>query len=354
MSTGVILLALCSVSPTSAVTGSCGPVATPAKDFTRQHIVPGTYHLVLVATGGPKKGASVEGELWLAPTSPGDISPRTGKKASPGESLAEVPLFGSANIDYSAVGAPVWEPTTSRDPIFPGVLVRVTDWEGVFRQPVVVIGSEGNRRDGTVTKDGSGIGLTVQQITEAGFAGTWDAWGRKLGGKGYFCANRIKGLDEPAEKEPVFRKSPLFQLQVDRYGPVEIGMTPEEAFAKLGAALPDAFYDDEDEDCYYTSPYVGDDFAFMVVKGRIARIDVFLAGIESEGGIRIGDSEEAVRRAFPGRVKEEPHPYLDEEGKYLIVETKPGFAFVFETDKGKVTTFRSGELEAVLAIEGCL
>ncbi|HJX32198.1 MAG TPA: hypothetical protein VJ624_10170, partial [Thermodesulfobacteriota bacterium] len=66
------------------------------------------------------------------------------------------------------------------------------DFKGIKNQPVVVIGSVGNRRDGGRVLDGSGIGLFVQEITpKDGFAGDWDAWGIVAGDKGYFCAQRI-------------------------------------------------------------------------------------------------------------------------------------------------------------------
>ena len=92
----------------------------------------------------------------------------------------------------------------------------------------------------------------------------------------------------------------------------------------------------------------------MVEDGRITRIDIISAKISSEKGIHIGDSEKAVKKAFPGKVKEEQHPYMEEDGKYLIVETKAGFGFIFETMHGKITTFRSGRLSSVRYIEGCL
>lgn len=146
------------------------------------------------------------------------------------------------------------------------------------------------------------------------------------------------------------------RLNVDRYGPVVIGMTPQEASKKLGISMIPAEQPSEDElSCYYVYPDGKfDDMGFMVQGGRITRIDVYSNRISSTGGICIGDEEDAVKKAFPGKVKEEIHPYLDEEGKYLIVETKSGFAFIFETHNGRITSFRSGRLSSVKYIEGCL
>jgi hypothetical protein len=147
-----------------------------------------------------------------------------------------------------------------------------------------------------------------------------------------------------------------YQLQVDRYGPVVIGMTPVDASAKLNTPLSPAVPPDaEGQACYYAYPNGNfDDIGFMIEDGRITRIDVYSKKISSVGDIHIGDSEKSVKKIFPGKVKEEMHPYLGKEGKYLIVKIKPGFAFVFETERGKITTFRSGRVSSVKYIEGCL
>lgn len=145
------------------------------------------------------------------------------------------------------------------------------------------------------------------------------------------------------------------QLSVDRYGPAVIGMTPQEASKKVGISLIPAEQPSADElSCYYVYPDGKfDDMGFMVEDGRITRIDVYSKKVSVVGGIRIGDLEGTVKKAFSGKVKEEIHPYIGEEGKYLIVETKKGFAFIFETNNGKITSFRSGRLSPVKYIEGC-
>jgi hypothetical protein len=147
-----------------------------------------------------------------------------------------------------------------------------------------------------------------------------------------------------------------YLLQADRLGPVSIGLTPTEASAKMGIHLEtSASPDEEEQSCYYVSPQgYSKDIGFMVEEGCITRIDIISRRIASVRGIRVGNSENAVKRAFPGMVKEEPHPYLEEDGKYLVIEIKPGFGFIFETLQGKITSFRSGRLSSVRYIEGCL
>lgn len=147
-----------------------------------------------------------------------------------------------------------------------------------------------------------------------------------------------------------------YQLQIDRFGPVIVGMTPKEASAKLGIPIAPIDPPDEDESaCFYIFPKgMSADIGFMVEEGRITRIDILSKRISSMNGIRIGDSENSVRKAFSGKFKEEVHPYLGKEGKYLIIEPTPGFGFIFETDKGIITFFRSGKMKSVQYIEGCL
>lgn len=145
------------------------------------------------------------------------------------------------------------------------------------------------------------------------------------------------------------------QLQVDRIGPIVIGMTAKEASAKSGLSLKETEPSDSgNEACYYVYPdgKYGD-VGFMIEEGRISRIDITSVRIASVGGIRIGDTEGAVKKAFPGKVQVQAHPYLGKEGKYLTIKTKPGYGVIFETEKGRVTSFRAGRIDSVQYIEGC-
>lgn len=151
------------------------------------------------------------------------------------------------------------------------------------------------------------------------------------------------------------KKLEKHQLQVDRIGPITVGMTAKEASAKSGIKLKEAEPSDSgNEACYYVYPdgKYGD-IGFMIEEERITRIDIESRKIASVGGVRVGDTEEAVKKAFPGKVKEQVHPYIGEDGKYLVVKTMPGFGYIFETEKGKITSFRSGRFDSVQYIEGC-
>ena len=97
----------------------------------------------------------------------------------------------------------------------------------------------------------------------------------------------------------------------------------------------------------------------MVIKGRIERVvvgDRSGRRVKTVSGVGNGDTEEAVRRTYPGRIRVEGHPYLP-TGHYLVyVPGDPAFAhlsMIFETDGKAVTSFRAGIRGVVAQIEGC-
>lgn len=66
-------------------------------------------------------------------------------------------------------------------------------------------------------------------------------------------------------------------LQVDSFGPITVGMTPNDASKKLGTPLALAGPPDEDTNgCHYVYPNGKfDEVGFMVEGGRITRIDIY-------------------------------------------------------------------------------
>ncbi len=63
-----------------------------------------------------------------------------------------------------------------------------------------------------------------------------------------------------------------------------------------------------------------------------------------------------ARAAFGPALREEPHPYVGDEGSYLILypESTPGFGLIMETVGNDITSFRVGNSESIQYIEGCL
>ncbi|HET9838086.1 MAG TPA: hypothetical protein VFR84_07615 [Candidatus Angelobacter sp.] len=142
-------------------------------------------------------------------------------------------------------------------------------------------------------------------------------------------------------------------LRFDGAGPVKIGMTQDQ----LSAALSGSFSvpeNAEEKNCFYAEPSLHPGIAFMVQNGRVTRADVTRRTVPTASGIRVGDSEEQVKKVYGARVKVEPHAYTGPEGHYLTVYSRDRrYGLRFETDGKKVTGFYAGEPQAILYIEGC-
>ena len=105
--------------------------------------------------------------------------------------------------------------------------------------------------------------------------------------------------------------------------------------------------------CTFVKPQHGPEgISFMVIDGKIARVDIENKFIATAEGARVGDSEAKIKRLYPGRVRVTQHAYI--EGHYLTVIGPDGkHGFVFETDGRKVTQYRAGSRVAIRYIEGC-
>lgn len=94
---------------------------------------------------------------------------------------------------------------------------------------------------------------------------------------------------------------------------------------------------------------------FMVVEGRIVRIDVDSGDVTTAVGARVGDLESRVMELYGARVTAGPHKYTG--GKYLTVVPEGAdsseFRLIFETDGQRVLRFRAGRLPEVAQVERC-
>ena len=146
-------------------------------------------------------------------------------------------------------------------------------------------------------------------------------------------------------------KSNTWVLREDGIGPVKIGMT----LSELNSVLHEEtlMTDDKDnEGCFYVKPKKLANALFMIIDGRLARIDVDGLGITTERGILVGDSESHTLRVYGPSVKVVPNIYTD--GHYLTVRSRTGeYGIRFETDKGKIERFYAGEFTAIQFVEGC-
>ena len=145
-----------------------------------------------------------------------------------------------------------------------------------------------------------------------------------------------------------------------RARPVRIGMSLAEVRRVLGD--PSARLEGNspevalDECAYLASKSLPEGIGLMLAGGRVVLIDVFKPGIKTAIGTGVGDSEGRIRRLYPGRITVEPHHY-DPEGHYLnyapASRVERDYGIVFETDRAKVTSFRTGTLAAIALVEGC-
>ena len=150
------------------------------------------------------------------------------------------------------------------------------------------------------------------------------------------------------------------RLRVDGLGPVRIGMTLNEASAAAGVAIRLHPGESGGLDCSYAYAASGlDEVGFMVVGGRIVRIDVGHkdpARVKTLSGIGKGSTEAEVMRAYPGQIRVEGHPYVEGAHNLVYVPADPAFrpySMIFESIDGRVARFRSGLADPVGWIEGC-
>ncbi len=155
---------------------ACSPVETPASSVAADGLA-GRYTVRLVSTAGERRGATAQGTLELM-TQEGPVQGADGLV----DTTFRYPLYGSAELDFAAVGATVPGNAASSDPAGPGVLVIQRPGGVMLR-----LGSEANRQ-GVRRFDGGFTVLQVQQVTEQGFAGTWRSAVGLEESSGHFCA----------------------------------------------------------------------------------------------------------------------------------------------------------------------
>jgi hypothetical protein len=131
-------------------------------------------------------------------------------------------------------------------------------------------------------------------------------------------------------------------------GPVRIGMTVEEAIQAAGRLLNAG---EPPAPCYYLRPEGGPSgVAFMVVNGRIARVDVNTRSLVTDLGARVGDSEERIKTLYP---RVQTAPLKNTAGHYLTALPEGDYRIVFETDGSNVTRYRAGRMPEVAWPNGC-
>jgi len=137
----------------------------------------------------------------------------------------------------------------------------------------------------------------------------------------------------------------------DGIGPAKIGMTLDQLRSTLHRKLTEE--ESGNESCYYVHARGRDHIRFMIIDGRLVRIDVDAPGILTTSGLQVGDSEALAQKVYGPKMKVTEHKYVD-TGHYLTVRSDDRrYGVRFETDQGKITMFYAGTYEAIQYVEGC-
>lgn len=158
---------------------ACEPVPPPLPPSADVGDLAGAFRITLVATGGPRAGASTVGAVELRPV--------TGATSAVG---VRYPLAGSAVLQMEAIGASAPGAIGSADPQAPGV--RVVEWmQGAppARLVALRLGADANRDD-RLLFDGAFLALHVHGIAPGSFGGTWTSGEGSGHASGHFCAVR--------------------------------------------------------------------------------------------------------------------------------------------------------------------
>ena len=137
-------------------------------------------------------------------------------------------------------------------------------------------------------------------------------------------------------------------------GPLRFGMTVAAMGKELGdSALAKAA---TRASCTYVRPArLPRGASLMISNGVFVRVDVDSAGVLTETGIGVGDSEVSVLVRNSGRARIESNKYAGPLAHNLVVTSPmdPGNAMVFETDGRAIQRYRAGTRAAVDLVERC-
>jgi hypothetical protein len=137
-------------------------------------------------------------------------------------------------------------------------------------------------------------------------------------------------------------------------GPLEFGMTA----ATMAQVLNDSTLAriDTRASCTYVHPKrVPHAASLMMSHGVFVRVDVDSAGVLTEAGIGVGDSEVSVLVINSGRARIESYKYNGPLSHNLIVTsvTYPENLMIFETDGRSILHYRAGKRASAELAERC-
>lgn len=110
------------------------------------------------------------------------------------------------------------------------------------------------------------------------------------------------------------------KLEVDRIGPVRLGMTLDEASQASKVSIKSQ--GKEESECEFAAPVKGPEgLGFWLVQGRIAAIQLRDGPVMTATGIKIGDPEQKVIDAHQGKIKISRRPSAVDQARKLQVVT---------------------------------
>lgn len=153
------------------------------------------------------------------------------------------------------------------------------------------------------------------------------------------------------------------RLTASGFGPLRIGMSRAEVEAALGPdANPGAVGGPDPETCDQFRPSrAPEGLMVMVQQGVLSSIWLTRSStVQTDGGLKIGDSAADVRRVLGDAVQARPHGYQSAPAEYLTVWMTPdrerpsgrGVTYEIGSD-GRVSSIAAGG-PSILAVEGCV
>jgi hypothetical protein len=180
-----------------------------AEDAPAPAVRPGAYRLTLVPTGRPARaGHAVTGSLWLWPARADDRSPRTGERTGGGPAArallvgaTDAPL-GRAGVVLDRRDTAVFPPPTSRDPVYPGVVVYGAEVPpGSLATATLWVGTANSRAPQQVrVADGPGAVLRALRGTPGGVGSRGGSAPPAASGARGTTARRTSGRRRPGSR----------------------------------------------------------------------------------------------------------------------------------------------------------
>lgn len=178
--------------------------------------------------------------------------------------------------------------------------------------------------------------------------------------------------EEDASPTPIQGLNANSPVKLTSIGPVVVGMTVDQVSQAAGVALtrqPDYDAAMAERNCAYVSPATIPGYspppesgnksplAFMIVDGKLARIDILGGDFATDKGIKVGSSETEVTDAYGGGSPLPPRAFVGPPYRYLTASPKDaedqGYKMVFESDGAKVVNYRVGKQPEVENRQGC-